>query len=61
MIVKIEVLYDDIEADGARSRDKIIRAIDRAMNGASWESADKPQKEATREWEATGGSWIARR
>jgi len=61
MIVKIEVLYDDIEADGGRSRDKIIRAIDRAMNGASWESTKKPLNATGKDWQASGGSWIARR
>jgi len=47
VIVKLEVLYDDMNAYGGRSRDEVIRAIDRAMNGASWE--------------ANGDGWIARR
>ena len=47
MIVKLEVLYDDMNRCGDRSRDKVIRAIDRAMNGANWESS--------------GDGWIARR
>tara|TARA_Y100000310_G_scaffold149036_1_gene148347 strand:+ start:2563 stop:2706 length:144 start_codon:yes stop_codon:yes gene_type:complete len=47
MIVKVEVLYDDLHRDGSRDRDIVIRAIDRAMDGATWE--------------ADGESWIARR
>jgi hypothetical protein len=47
MIVKLEVLYDDINSEGGRSRDRVIRAIDKAMNGAYWE--------------ASGNGWIARR
>ena len=47
MIVKLQVLYDDLHTNGGRSRDEVIRAIDRAMNGASWE--------------ASGDGWIARR
>ena len=47
MIVKLQVLYDDLNANGGRSRDEVIRAIDGAMNGASWE--------------ASGDGWIARR
>jgi len=47
MIVKLEVLYDDLNANGGRGRDEVIRAIDGAMHGASWE--------------ATGNGWIARR
>ncbi len=47
MIVKLEVLYDDLNRHGGRERDEIIRAIDRAMNGATWE--------------ASGDGWIARR
>lgn len=47
MIVRLEVLYDDIEPDGRRGRDKIIRAIDEAMDGAHWQ--------------AEGDGWIARR
>jgi len=47
MIVKVEVLYDDFDESGGRSRDKVIRAIDSAMSGATWE--------------ATENGWIARR
>lgn len=47
MIVKLQVLYDDLRTNGGRSRDDVIRAIDGAMNGASWE--------------ASGDGWIARR
>jgi len=47
VIVKLEVLYDDMNIHGGRSRDEVIRAIDRAMNGATWE--------------ASGNGWIARR
>ena len=47
VIVKLEVLYDDMNNNGGRSRDEVIRAIDRAMNGATWE--------------ASGAGWIARR
>ena len=47
MIVKLEVLYDDMNHCGDRGRDEVIRAIDRAMNGATWE--------------ASGSGWIARR
>jgi len=47
MIVKLEVLYDDMNPYGDRSRDEVIRAVDRAMNGATWE--------------ASGNGWIARR
>jgi len=46
MEVRVEILYDDLNADG-RQRDKVIRALDRAMGGASWE--------------ANGDGWIARR
>lgn len=46
MIVKVEVLYDDINSSG-RGSDRIIRAIDQAMKGA--------------DWEASGEGWIARR
>ena len=47
MIVKLEVLYDDLKSYGGRSRDDVIRAIDTAMDGATWE--------------ASGNGWIARR
>ncbi|MBT6690568.1 hypothetical protein HN903_01780 [archaeon] len=47
MIVKLQVLYDDLNPNGGRGRDKIIREIDRAMDGATWE--------------ASGEGWIARR
>jgi len=47
MIVKLEILYDDLRKNGSRRRDEVIRAIDRAMNGATWE--------------ASGDGWIARR
>ncbi len=47
MIVKLQVLYDDINRPGGRERDEIIRAIDGAMHGATWE--------------ANGDGWIARR
>ena len=47
MIVKLEVLYDDINQDGGRERDSVIRAVDSAMHGATWE--------------AYKGGWIARR
>jgi len=38
MIVKLEVLYDDLNNHGGRERDAVIRAVDKVMNGASWES-----------------------
>ena len=47
MIVKLQVLYDDLKPYGGRSRDDVIRAIDRAMDGAAWEASDD--------------GWIARR
>ena len=47
MIVKLQVLYDDLNSNGGRERDAIIRAIERAMGGATWE--------------ANGEGWIARR
>ncbi len=47
MIVKLEVLYDDINQNGGRERDNVIRAVDGAMEGATWE--------------AYKGGWIARR
>ena len=47
MIVKVEIFYDDMNINGGRGRDKVIRVIDRAMNGATWE--------------ANGNGWIARR
>lgn len=47
MIVKLQIMYDDINPEGGRGRDKIVRAIDAAMLGASWEAA--------------GDGWIARR
>lgn len=47
MIVKLEVLYDDLNHCGGRGRDEVIRAIDNAMSGATWE--------------ASGDGWIARR
>ena len=46
MIVKLQILYDDINPQG-RERDGIIRAVDQAMKGA--------------DWEASGDGWIARR
>jgi len=47
MIVKLQVLYDDLNSSGGRDRDGVIRAIDRAMNGASWEK------------DTHGDGWIA--
>ncbi len=47
MIVKLEVLYDDLKTDGGRGRDEVIRAVDRVLDGATWE--------------ASGEGWIARR
>ena len=47
MIVKLQVLYDDLNNNGGRERDAVIRAVDGVMNGASWE--------------ASGDGWIARR
>lgn len=47
MEVRVEILYDDLNATYGRDRDKVIRALDRAMGGASWE--------------ASGDGWIARR
>lgn len=47
MIVKLQVLYDDLNRKGERGRDDVIRAIDRVMEGACWE--------------ASGEGWIARR
>lgn len=47
MIVKLQVLYDDLARNGDRGRDEVIRAVDRVMDGASWE--------------ANGEGWIARR
>ena len=48
MEVKIEFLNNGFTRDGGRESDELIRAIERAMGGASWESA------------GTGDSWIAR-
>ncbi|MCR4284450.1 MAG: hypothetical protein NUV97_00200 [archaeon] len=47
MIVKIEVLYDDMSTSGRRTGDEVVRAVDAVMGGA--------------DWEAHGGGWIARR
>ena len=47
MIVKVEIMYDDIRSNGGRDRDMVVRAIDSAMGGA--------------DWEASGNGWIARR
>ena len=48
MIVKLEVLDNDFNPkDRGREGDKVIRAVDGAMHGASWE--------------ATGNGWTARR
>lgn len=47
MIVKLQILYDDLNQNGGRERDAVIRAVDRVMDGASWE--------------ASGNGWIARR
>ena len=38
MIVKLQVLYDDLNSQGGRGRDEVIRAVDRALPGAHWES-----------------------
>jgi hypothetical protein len=46
MEVRLEILYDDLNYEG-RSRDRVIRALDRAMGGASWE--------------ASGDGWVARK
>ena len=45
MIVRIEVLEDEVSTSGRKS-DAVIRAIDRAMSGADWKS--------------DGEGWIAR-
>ena len=37
MEVRIEVLYDEFSPDGYRDRDKIFRAIDEVLDGATWE------------------------
>lgn len=47
MIVKLEIWDDDINRNGGRGRDQVIRAIDRVLGGA--------------DWEASGEGWIARR
>ena len=47
MIVKLQILYDELNPNGGRGRDEIIRAVDREMKGA--------------DWEANGDGWIARR
>lgn len=47
MIVELKVLYDDLNHCGGRERDEVIRAVDKVMNGATWE--------------ASGDGWIARR
>ncbi len=47
MIIKLQILYDDLNPHGGRERDKVIRAVDSVMNGATWE--------------ANGEGWIARR
>ena len=47
MIVKLQIMYDDLDPNGGRGRDGVIRAVDSVMNGASWE--------------ASGDGWIARR
>ena len=48
MIVKIQILYDDLTKDLKRSRDEVIRAVDKVMGGADWEADEN-------------GGWIARR
>jgi hypothetical protein len=47
MEVRVEILNDDLYPEGGRQRDAVIRALDRAMGGATWE--------------AKGDGWIARR
>jgi len=47
MIVKLQILYDDLNSHGERERDEVIRAVDSVMNGATWET--------------NGEGWIARR
>ena len=54
MEIKIEFLNDGFTLDGGRESDKLIRAIDRAMGGANWESADSATAGIA------GNSWIAR-
>jgi hypothetical protein len=38
MIVKLQVLDDDISRRGGRTRDKVILAIDKALKEAVWEA-----------------------
>ena len=38
MIVELRVLYDDLNPNGGRGRDKVIRAIDRIGN-FTWEKS----------------------
>ena len=38
MIVKLQVLEDDLNPMGGRTRDKVILAVDRVLNEAVWES-----------------------
>lgn len=38
MIVKLQILYDDLKPEGGRERDAVIRAIDGVLEGRlSWE------------------------
>ena len=38
MIVKLQVLQDDLNPNGGRTRDKVILAVDRALKEAVWEA-----------------------
>ena len=38
MIVKLQVLQDDLSPSGERTRDKVILAVDRALKEAVWEA-----------------------
>jgi hypothetical protein len=49
MIVKLQVLYDDLNPHGGRGRDEIIRAVDGVLEGFVWEQDGKKTN-----------SWIAR-
>ena len=46
MIVKVEILNDDLQKDGSRDRDKVIMAIHEAMRRKA-------------NWQANGDGWIA--
>ena len=36
MIIKLQILYDDLNQRGERGRDEVFRAIDGAMHNPIW-------------------------